>query len=80
MITNQEFGQVPTSVGFNKADGIVSSKDAYYNELISKGYTVSKTKNGVIVTPPKTSRYENNKLIAEFMGIKFKDDELYLKE
>ena len=23
---------------------------------------------------------ENNKLIAEFMGIKFKDDELYLKE
>ena len=55
---NQKFGKIGSGVGFRKTDGVIVSNDVYLAKLESKGYTVERTPNGIIITPP--SKGSNN--------------------
>lgn len=49
-----ETGKIPDNVGFPKGmQGSSLSKDEYLNELQNQGYSVIRTKHGIIIEPPK---------------------------
>lgn len=46
-------GPLPKNVGYPRGmDGYIMPQEEYLSELEKNGYTIERTKNGILITPP----------------------------